>query len=60
MGKTKKSRRKKLILWLCLDVTVAAIVIALLLYKPAHIIPWPRRPPRTQTATEFIPISLTL
>ncbi|MGE5294737.1 MAG: hypothetical protein ACM3VT_07900 [Solirubrobacterales bacterium] len=35
MGKSKKSRRKKLIVWLCIDAVVAATVIALLLYKPA-------------------------
>lgn len=37
MGKTlekKKSRRKKLIWWLAIDFTVAAVVLGLLLYKP--------------------------
>lgn len=39
MGKSKKSRRKKLILWLCIDLVVAATVILLLLYKPAQYHP---------------------
>jgi len=37
--KPKKSRRKKLIIWLCVDLTVAAAVISLLLYKPAQYHP---------------------
>lgn len=35
----KRSRRKKLIIWLLVDVAVAAIVLALLLYKPAQYHP---------------------
>ncbi len=41
MEKPKKSRRKKLILWLLFDFAVAGIVIALLLYKPAQYHPLP-------------------
>lgn len=39
MEKPKKSRRKKLILWLLIDLVVAAIVLSLLLYKPAQYHP---------------------
>ncbi len=39
MEKSKKSRRKKLILWLCIDAVAAATVILLLLYKPARYHP---------------------
>lgn len=35
MEKSKKSRRKKLILWLCVDAVALAIVILLLLHRPA-------------------------
>jgi hypothetical protein len=45
VGKSKKSRRKKLILWLCVDLAVAATVILLLLYKPAQY--HPVTPPAT-------------
>jgi hypothetical protein len=37
--KPKKSRRRKLIIWLCVDLAVAAVVISLLLYKPAQYHP---------------------
>ena len=39
MEKPKKSRRRKLIIWLCVDLSVAAILIGLLLYKPAQYHP---------------------
>lgn len=39
--KPKKSRRKKLIFWLCVDAAVAAIVIFLLLHRPAGYHPLP-------------------
>ncbi len=39
MVKSKKSRRRKLILWLCIDLFVAAVVISLLLYTPSHYHP---------------------
>jgi len=35
LAKHKKSRRKKLIIWLLVDFTVAALVFGLLLYKPS-------------------------
>ncbi|MEN6424902.1 MAG: hypothetical protein ABFE13_06045 [Phycisphaerales bacterium] len=35
MEKRKKSRRRKLIIWLLIDLVVAALVISLLLHKPA-------------------------
>ncbi|HSV99464.1 MAG TPA: hypothetical protein VLI39_04785 [Sedimentisphaerales bacterium] len=37
--KSKKSRRKKLILWLCIDLVVAGAVISLLLYTPSQYHP---------------------
>jgi len=37
--KSRKSRRKKLILWLCVDLTVAATVILLLHHAPARYRP---------------------
>lgn len=37
--KPKRSRRRKLLIWLLIDLTVAAIVIYLLLYRPAHYNP---------------------
>jgi hypothetical protein len=37
--KPKKSRRRRLLLWLLIDLVVAAIVIGLLIYKPAHYNP---------------------
>jgi hypothetical protein len=39
VGKPKKSRRKKLIIWLFIDLVVAAFVFSLLLYKPARYHP---------------------
>lgn len=39
MEKPKKPRRKKLMIWLGVDLVVAAIVICLLLYKPAQYHP---------------------
>ncbi|OHB67681.1 MAG: hypothetical protein A2Y77_04790 [Planctomycetes bacterium RBG_13_62_9] len=39
MQKRRKSRRKKLLIWLCVDVFVAAVVIALLLHKPSRYNP---------------------
>jgi len=39
LEKRKKSRRKRLLLWLAIDVAVAAVVIGLLLYKPARYHP---------------------
>lgn len=39
MVKSKKSRRKKLILWLCIDLVVAAVIISLLLYTPSQYHP---------------------
>jgi len=35
----KKNRRRKLLYWLIIDLTVAFVVIALLLYKPGHYNP---------------------
>jgi hypothetical protein len=35
----KKSRRKKLVLWLLIDLAVAAVVFALLLYRPSRYDP---------------------
>jgi hypothetical protein len=35
----KKTRRKKLVLWLLIDLTVAAIVFALLIYRPGRYDP---------------------
>lgn len=37
--KPKKSRRKKLIIWLCIDLVAAAGLLVLLLYKPARYHP---------------------
>jgi hypothetical protein len=37
--KPKKSRRRKLVIWLCVDLTVAAVVFLLLLHKPADYHP---------------------
>jgi hypothetical protein len=39
VAKSKKSRRRKLLIWLSIDVAVLAVVIALLLYKPARYNP---------------------
>jgi uncharacterized protein YpmS len=39
VAKSKKSRRRKLLSWLAVDVAVAAVVIALLLYKPSRYNP---------------------
>ncbi|MGB2864667.1 MAG: hypothetical protein WBC05_15175, partial [Sedimentisphaerales bacterium] len=35
----KKSRRKKLVIWLLIDLTVAVIVLVLLLYRPGRYDP---------------------
>jgi hypothetical protein len=37
--KPKKSRRRKLLIWLLVDLIVVAIVLSLLLYRPAHYNP---------------------
>lgn len=39
MEKRKKSRRRRLLIWLGIDVAVAAIVIGLLIYRPAQYHP---------------------
>lgn len=39
MGKKKKSRRRKLVIWLLVDLAVVAVILALLLYKPARYHP---------------------
>jgi hypothetical protein len=55
--KSKKSRRKKLILWLCIDLTVAAVVILVLLYKPAQyrpVTPPPADDPNGQRVHPYI------
>jgi hypothetical protein len=39
LEKRKKSRRRRLVIWLAIDVAVAAVVIALLLYRPARYNP---------------------
>lgn len=57
MVKPKKSRRKKLILWLCIDLTVAAAVILVLLYKPAQyrpVTPPPADDPNAQRVHPYI------
>lgn len=57
MGKPKKSRRRKLLTWLCIDVAVAAGVFALLLYKPARyhpVLPPPGADPNTQRVHRYL------
>jgi hypothetical protein len=39
VAKSKKSRRRKLLIWLSIDLAVAAVVIALLAYKPSRYNP---------------------
>jgi hypothetical protein len=39
LGKRKKSRRRKLLYWLLIDVVIAAIVFGLLFYKPSRYNP---------------------
>lgn len=57
MGKKKKSRRRKLLRWLLIDAAVMAIVIGLLLHKPARYNPV--APPESSSEGERVHPYLT-
>jgi uncharacterized protein YpmS len=53
--KRKKSRRRKLLIWLAVDVAIAAVVIALLVYKPSRyhpVVPPPN--PKGETVHPYL------